>query len=134
MQVAIILMTLTAIATLICKLTQPEFVMKSERLKKILVPSWVEVIIRLVGSALAIIVWFNLISEVIYSEDTGMVMLDLVASIMIWFVVASFFVPFLLDFGLKGIASELLRRGFREADVAAVFHGNFLRLVREVIG
>lgn len=94
MQVAIVLMTATAIATLICQLTKPEFVMKSERLKKILVPGWVETIIRIAGSALAIIIWFNLISEKIYSEDTGMVMLDLVASIMIWFVVASFFVPF----------------------------------------
>ena len=32
------------------------------------------------------------------------------------------------------IAVELLRRGFQPADVEAVFHGNFLRLVKEVIG
>ncbi|MBR0372946.1 MAG: YjiH family protein [Mogibacterium sp.] len=133
MQVAIILMTVTAIATLICKLTKPDFVMKSERLKKILVPSWVEVVIRLVGSALAIIVWFQLISEVIYSEDTGVVMLDLVASIMIWFVVASFFVPFLLDFGLmefigtlcRGVARPLLHiPGRSMIDVLTSFLGD----------
>ena len=109
MQAAIILMSVTAVATLICMLTKPDFVMKSERLKKILVPGWIETIIRIVGSGLAIIVWFKLISEVIYSEDTGVVMLDLVASIMIWFVVASFFVPFLLDFGLMEFIGTLCR-------------------------
>lgn len=133
MQVAIVLMTVTAIATLICQITKPEFVMKSERLKKILVPGWVETIIRIAGSALAIIIWFNLISEKIYSEDTGMVMLDLVASIMIWFVVASFFVPFLLDFGLmefigtlcRGIARPLLHiPGRSMVDVLTSFLGD----------
>ena len=133
MQVAIILMSVTAVATLICMLTKPAFVMKSERLKKILVPGWGETIIRLVGSALAIIVWFKLISEVIYSEDTGVVMLDLVASIMIWFVVASFFVPFLLDFGLmefigtlcRGIARPLLHiPGRSMVDVLTSFLGD----------
>lgn len=133
MQVAIILMTVTAIATLICNAAKPEFVMKSERLRKILIPGWPETIIRIVGAALAIIVWYQLISEVIYSEDTGVVMLDLVASIMIWFVVASFFVPFLLDFGLmefigtlcRGIARPLLHiPGRSMIDVLTSFLGD----------
>ena len=133
MQVAIILMTVTAVASLICQIAKPVFVLKSERLKKILVPGWLEIAIRIAGSALAIIVWFKLISEKIYSEDTGMVMLDLVASIMIWFVVASFFVPFLLDFGLmefigtlcRGVARPLLHiPGRSMVDVLTSFLGD----------
>ncbi len=132
-QVATILMCATALATLFCMLTKPKFVMDRPRLKKILVPGWVETITRLVGSALAVIVIFQLFTEVLYSGDTGGTMLDLVANIMIWFVVASFFVPFLLDFGLmefigtlcRGVARPLLKiPGRSMIDVITSFLGD----------
>lgn len=131
--VAVILMAISAVVTLICTIAKPEFVMKSERLKKIFIPGTLEVIIRVVGAVLGAMVLMNIGGEMLCSEDTGWVMLDLVANIMIWFVVASFFIPFLLDFGLMefigtlcmGVARPLLHiPGRSMIDVLTSFLGD----------
>ena len=133
MQVAVTLMTITAIATVLATVFKPAFVMNSERLKKILVPGWLEIVIRVAGSILAILILTGLGGEMLCNWDTGLTMLDLVANIMIWFVVASFFIPFLLDFGLmefigtlcRGIARPLLHiPGRSMIDVLTSFLGD----------
>lgn len=133
MQAAIILMSLTALATLIAKLAKPKFVVESERLSKILLPGWGETALRLAGAVLALLVFMGVGGDVLSSWDTGLTALDLVASIMIWFVVASFFVPFLLDFGLmefigtlcRGVARPLLHiPGRSMIDVLTSFLGD----------
>lgn len=55
-----------------------------------------------------VLVLFQLGTEVIYSIDTGWTILELCANIMVWFIVAVLFIPFLLDFGLMEFIGTLI--------------------------
>lgn len=131
--VATALMAVTALLTLLCVAIKPAFLDKYPKIKKILMPGLFESVLRILGAATAVLVLFQLGTEVIYSGDTGGTMIELVANIMVWFIVASFFVPFLLDFGLmefvgtlcSGIARPLLRiPGRSMIDVLTSFVGD----------
>ncbi|WP_066051274.1 YjiH family protein [Robertmurraya korlensis] len=101
-------MVISAILSLIGNLIKPDFLTKNSTLTKLFIPSMPIVILRVIGAVLGVLVLFQLGSEMVYSIDTGGTMLDLSASIMVWFIVASFFIPFLLDFGLLEFIGTLL--------------------------
>ncbi|MGI6211326.1 MAG: YjiH family protein [Anaerovoracaceae bacterium] len=111
--IAVTLMIATAIATVLCELLKPSFVTSKPKLKKIFMPGKLEVALRIIGAALAVMALFKLGTKMIYSADTGGTMLELCADIMVWFIVASFFIPFLLDFGLMEFIGTLCRGAAR---------------------
>lgn len=112
-----VLMVITAIFSLIGSLLKPKFITKYNILNSAFVTTPLELTIRVLGAVLAVMTLFQLGTDVIYGVDTGGTMLELCANIMVWFIVASFFVPFLLDFGLmefvgtlvSGVARPMLR-------------------------
>ena len=103
------LMVFTAVVTVLCTVFKPAWLDKHPLLKRTFLPGRLEMVLRLVGAVLAVMVLFQIGTEIITSGDTGGTMLDLCANIMVWFIVASFFVPFLLDFGLMEFCGTLCR-------------------------
>jgi len=103
----VVLMVLVCLATLYVKIGKPKFIDQYEHLKKIFNPGPFELILRFVGTILALITLLGVGPEWLVGADTGYTMLDLSANIMVWFIVASFFVPFLLDFGLMEFIGTL---------------------------
>ena len=71
-------------------------------------------LLRIFGLAACVMIFWQLGPEMIWSENTGRVMLfDLVPAIIAIFVVASYLLPLLTDFGLMELIGTLLSRVFR---------------------
>lgn len=101
------LMVLVSLATIYVKIAKPEGLKKHEHLWKIFNPGTFELILRFLGTVLAVLTLCGIGPNWLIGDDTGYTMLDLSANIMVWFIVASFFVPFLLDFGLMEFIGTL---------------------------
>ncbi len=73
--------------------------------------SWL--IIRLLGSIFALLVFFNLGPQWIISSSTGgVVLFELASSLVVFFLIACFFLPFLIDFGAAEFVGTLLKKPF----------------------
>jgi nucleoside recognition membrane protein YjiH len=71
-------------------------------------------LLRVLGLVACVLILFGLGPEMIWSEATGRIMLfDLVPAIIAIFVVASYLLPLLTDFGLMELVGTLLSRVFR---------------------
>lgn len=108
--IVVALMCITSIIMILARVFKPNFICKNQMLSSLFLPKPFEFILSIIGSLLGVVVLFQLFSEKIYSEDTGGTILELVANIMVWFIVASLFIPFLLDFGLMEFIGTLARK------------------------
>jgi len=72
--------------------------------------------VRVLGCAVAVMIFFQVGPEAVWSKATGGVVLyDLATKLVSIFVVASFLMPLLTDYGLMDLAGTLLSRAFRTA-------------------
>lgn len=108
--IVVALMCITSIIMILARVFKPNFICKNQMLSSLFLPKPFEFILSIIGSLLGVVVLFQLFSEKIYSEDTGGTILELVANIKVWFIVASLFIPFLLDFGLMEFIGTLARK------------------------
>ncbi|WP_035289242.1 YjiH family protein [Clostridium sp. KNHs214] len=109
-----ILITSSCVFTLIIKIFKPSFLMNNDYLKKLLdvTPLWV--ISRIIGMILAICTFFKLGSKVIYSENTGGLLLySLLPILFAVFLFAGLLLPLILDFGLLEFFGTLLTKVMR---------------------
>lgn len=108
MKIALVAMLLSTVVAVICVIFKIPAVENNEYLRKAFKTTKYTLSLRIVGTLLAYMVYFKLGTEVIYSSDTGGVVLELAANIMIWFIVASVFIPLLFDFGLMDFFGTIL--------------------------
>ncbi len=71
-------------------------------------------LLRVLGGVFAILIYFQLGPEAVWSESTGAIVLnDLATAIVTIFIFASLLLPLLTDFGLMEFVGTLLRRPFQ---------------------
>ncbi len=87
----------------------PQFIEKSEFLKSVFDVSNFWIATRIIGVILAILVYFEIGPEWIWSGDTGgLILHDLILGLFSIFLFAGFLLPFLTDFGLLEFIGALL--------------------------
>lgn len=105
----LVIISFTAVVTLINQIFQPEFIRKSKFLRGIALVSPFWATVNYVGFLLAALTFFNVGPEWIWSENTGgLVFYDLILGLLPMFFIASLFLPLLTDFGLLEFIGVLL--------------------------
>ncbi|GAA5187537.1 YjiH family protein [Ferrimonas gelatinilytica] len=108
------LVVLSALLTILTKLLRPAFVMKSPVLQGLFNPSWLWSLTRIAG-ALAMVLTFTQVGPaIIHSENTGgLVLNDLLPTLLCVFLFAGLLLPLLINFGLLELIGALLTRLMR---------------------
>lgn len=102
----IIISTLLSIITFIFR---PNFILSSKTLESLFNVSLFWLIVRVVGAVAIVMTHYQVGLEVVYSDITGGTMLGLLTTLIMWFMVASFLMPYLINFGIMEFTGTLLR-------------------------
>ncbi|WP_027448914.1 YjiH family protein [Pontibacillus marinus] len=109
-----IIISITAIATIIVKLLGGESLRRFPFFRNLFDVSWVWVIIRILGAIFAIMTLFKIGSEMVYSANTGGLLLTSLLHILFTvFLFAGLFLPLLLNFGLLELFGIMLTKIMR---------------------
>ncbi|WP_121610488.1 YjiH family protein [Mesobacillus foraminis] len=109
---AIIILTL--LGTLLAKTVRPEIMARNPFLKTLLDVPVIWFVARILGAIFAVCALFKLGPEMIWSENTGGLLLnDLLPVLFAVFLFAGLFLPLLLDFGLLELFGTLLTKVMR---------------------
>lgn len=112
--ILLILVSFTAIMTVIYKVSKPKFIENNEFLKGEFDVSAFWLWTRVVGMILCILVYFEIGPEWIWSEDTGgLILNDLMLGLFSIFLFAGFLLPFLTEFGLLEYIGVLMTNVMR---------------------
>lgn len=103
---AIVLSTIITVFTAVVK---PKSIVENERWAKLFVCNPFYLICRIFGAVVTCMVYFQAGPEIIRSADTGGTMYSLVKVVTVWFLAASFLIPFLMDFGIMDYVGTLVR-------------------------
>lgn len=104
-----IIIAITAFLSLLTKFLKPKAIVDNNFISKLFIVSNVELCFRILGLIFSICALFKVGPEAIYSEKTAGMMLDLAATLIIWFFAASYLIPLLTDFGAMEFIGNLLR-------------------------
>src|SRR5690625_3336373 len=88
---------------------KPNFITSSETLTSLFDVSLFWLIVRILGMIAIIMTFYQICIEFVYSDITGGVMLGLLTTLIMWFLVASFLMPYLMNFGIMEFTGTLLR-------------------------
>ncbi len=109
-----VIIAITAIASLIVKLTGKQVLDRYPFFQQLFHVSWFWLITRIAAMVFAIMVYFELGHEAIYSADTGAFILgDLLHVLFSVFLFAGLFLPLLLNYGLLELFGTLLSKVMR---------------------
>ncbi|WP_338473295.1 YjiH family protein [Niallia sp. XMNu-256] len=109
-----VIIGITLLGTILVKATRPEIIERNRFLKSLLDVSPLLFIARLLGAIFAICTFFQWGPELIWSENTGGLLLnDLLPVLFSVFLFAGLFLPLLLDFGLLELFGTLLTKIMR---------------------
>lgn len=112
--IVVLIMGLSVIGSLIAKVMKPSFIVKNQMLNSLFNASWFWVITRFVGTVFAAITLVKIGPEMIFSENTGGLLLyDLIPILFTTFFLAGLLLPFLLNFGLLEFVGALFMKVMR---------------------
>ncbi|MFS0752135.1 YjiH family protein [Oceanobacillus sp. 1P07AA] len=103
------IMVISTLFTVVQAIFKPAFIEKSALLKSLFNVSIFWTTLRVLGTIFAIMTFYNVGIEGVYSELTGQVMFGLLTSLIVWFFVASFLMPYLINFGVMEFFGSILR-------------------------
>ncbi len=110
----LIFITISTAMALICKISRPAFIVENDYWKKIFDISWFWTAARVLGLVIAYLVYFKLGPEIIWSDNTGgLILMDLICGLFTVFLIAGFILPLLTDFGLLEFIGVYLTRIMR---------------------
>lgn len=101
---------LSTVLSVITYLFKPKFIISSKMLNSLFNTSLLWTTIRVIGMVGIIMTYFQVGLEVVYSDVTGGTMLGLLTTLIMWFLVASFLMPYLINFGIMEFTGTLLRK------------------------
>lgn len=105
---------ITALLTLICKIFNPSILHKSTFIYDLLNVTPIWLIIRVLGAFFIVLTYWGIGSEMIYSANTGALVLnDLLPVLLCVFTFAGLLLPLLLNFGLLELFGTLLTKVMR---------------------
>lgn len=99
----------STLLSLIAYFFKPKFITSSKTLDSLFNTSLFWLVIRVIGMIAIIMTQYKIGLEVVYSDITGGVMLGLLTTLIMWFLVASFLMPYLINFGIMEFTGTLLR-------------------------
>lgn len=102
-------MIISTVFSLITYFFRPNLIMKSKLLESLFNVSLFWLVIRVLGTIFAVMTFYNFGFEFIISDSTGGEILGLLTTLIIWFLVASFLMPYLINFGIMEFTGTLLR-------------------------
>ncbi|MGM0901472.1 MAG: YjiH family protein [Bacillota bacterium] len=113
-QIMTIIIVLTMIGTLLAKTIRPKIMERNLFLKTLFDVPLIWFVARILGAVFAVAVLFQLGPEIIWSENTGGLLLyDLLPVLFAIFLFAGLFLPLLLNFGLLELFGTLLTKVMR---------------------
>lgn len=112
--VIVTLICVSALGTIVTKLLRPKFIIENKFFNNLFNVSTIWFAIRIIGATLAVMVFFSIGPEFIWSENTGgMVLFGLLPILFSVFLFAGLFLPLLLNFGLLEFCGTLLTKIMR---------------------
>lgn len=108
-QAILTIVIISAIMSLITALFKPKAIVEGKMVSKLFVTSPIYLVIRIIGAVIAVMVYFQVGPEWIYSGDTGGTMMGLLCTLIAWFFAASFLIPLLMDYGIMDYTGTLIR-------------------------
>ncbi len=112
--IMMLIISITAIGTLIVKLMGPDKLNKTPFFKQLFNVPWVWVVTRVLGMIFSIMVYFQIGPEAITSDVTGGLLLDSLLHVLFAvFLFAGLFLPLLLNFGLLELFGVILTKIMR---------------------
>lgn len=113
-QIMTVIIVLTLIGTLLAKTIRPEVMERNVFLKTLFDVPAIWFVARIIGAVFAVMVLFQWGPEMIWSENTGGLLLyDLLPVLFAIFLFAGLFLPLLLNFGLLELFGTLLTKVMR---------------------
>ena len=104
-----IVIVVSTVLSIIAYFLKPNFITSSATLRSLFDISTFWLVVRVLGMIAIVMTFFQMGFELVYSEITGGVMLDLLTTLIMWFLVASFLMPYLINFGIMEFTGTLLR-------------------------
>lgn len=122
---ALIMIFISSLLALIYRFFKADFIKKSPILKEIADIGDFWILVRVIGLIIAVLTTFKIGPTLIYSEDTGgLILYELIGGLMTIFLAAGFILPFLTDFGILEFVgvflSKLMRPVFKLPGRSAV--------------
>ncbi len=112
--IMVIIIIITALMTLIYKVSGIQKIAYSPFFDRLFNVNWFWAVTRLLAAVFAVMVYFKLGPEAIYSDDTGGLLLnDLLHTLFAVFLFAGLFLPLLMDFGLLELFGTLMTKVMR---------------------
>ena len=113
-QIMTVIIVLTLIGTLLAKTIRPEIMERNLFIKTLFDVPAIWFIARIIGAVFAVMVLFQWGPEMIWSENTGgLLLFDLLPVLFAIFLFAGLFLPLLLNFGLLELFGTLLTKIMR---------------------
>lgn len=107
----VVVIVVSTLITVIHKLHPIPQIAKREKLNELFSPDAFWTVVRIIGAVLALITYFRVGTEVIWSADTGSNMLEtILPTCMMWYLIGGFFLPLLTDYGLMELLSSIFTR------------------------
>ena len=102
-------MVISAVFTVITVIFKPKFILHSKLFASLFDVSVFWTVARLIGTVFALMTFYEVGLDLIKSEVTGQVMFGLLTTLIVWFFVASYLMPLLMNFGVMEFFGSLLR-------------------------
>lgn len=99
----------STVLSVISYIFNPKFISSSSKLSSLFDVSGFWTLLRVIGMIAVLMTQFQVGLEVVYSEITGGEILGLLTTLIMWFLVASFLIPYLINFGIMEFTGTLLR-------------------------
>ena len=109
MYIVLILTGINAIISLIAYIFKPKFIMENKGLRSQFVTTPLYLVSRVIGAIVAFMVYLSVGPEIIISGATGGTMVDLAMGLMSIFIVTSYLMPLITDFGIMEFSGILIR-------------------------
>ena len=103
----------TVIITIITKITKPKAIVENRTMNNIFNAGYLHLGIRVVALIFLVCTQFDIGPEWIWSDLTGGTAYGLIKTIVVWMFLGSFFIIFLMDFGIMDLIGTLITRIMR---------------------
>lgn len=107
--IILLVIVTSTLLSIIAVLFKPRFILNNRSLNSLFHVSYFWLVTRVLGGIFIVMTFYQIGLEVVFSEITGGVMLGLLTTLIIWFLVASFLMPYLINFGIMEFTGTLLR-------------------------
>src|SRR5690625_2052255 len=99
----------STILSIVDYIFKPAFIRSSTMMMTLFNVSLFWLVIRIIGLFAIVMTYFQIGFDIVYAEATGGTMLDLLTTLIMWFLIASFLMPYLINFGIMEFTGTLLR-------------------------